>query len=265
MSLLLLLIAVNPVTHDLTVGVLGNGVKSVFAQATSYGVANSVIIKEKVQDGDIISFSSTGYAISKTSYDPTMVGVMSQNPAVGITIEGQGIPKTYPVMSTGTAYIRVSTVNGQIKIGDLITSSTIAGVGMKADKSGFVIGSAIQDYSSNNKNDIGKIAVSLNIFYYYTKSNSVITTLSDLLRFSSIATAEQPSLFLKYLIAGFILILSMLFGFMSFGRSANAGIEALGRNPLARRSIQFGIFLNTLITIVIVLGGVAVAYLIIKI
>src|SRR3989304_8900244 len=83
-------------------------VKSASAQATSYGIANSLVIKEKVQDGDIISFSQKGYAPSKVAYDPTMVGVMSLNPAMGIYIEGEGITKTYPVVSMGNAYVRVS-------------------------------------------------------------------------------------------------------------------------------------------------------------
>lgn len=238
--------------------------KSASAQATSYGVADSLVIKEKAQDGDIISFSSMGYVLSKTQYDPTIIGVVSLAPAIGITAEGEGMAKTYPVMSSGNIYVRVSAQNGQIKKGDLITSSTVPGVGMKADKSGFVIGIAYQDYSSNNKTDVGKIAVSLNIHYVYNKPLTPINSILDIINLSALATYEQPSLFLRYLIAAFIIIVSMFFGFLNFGRSANTGIEALGRNPLARRSIQFGIFINALITIIIVIGGVAVAYLVIK-
>jgi F0F1-type ATP synthase membrane subunit c/vacuolar-type H+-ATPase subunit K len=61
-----------------------------------------------------------------------------------------------------------------------------------------------------------------------------------------------------------VVILSFILGFISFGRIANTGVEALGRNPLAGKMIQFGIFLNVLITISIVIAGFALAYFVLR-
>jgi F0F1-type ATP synthase membrane subunit c/vacuolar-type H+-ATPase subunit K len=47
-----------------------------------------------------------------------------------------------------------------------------------------------------------------------------------------------------------------------FGKASRAGIEAVGRNPLAKRVIQLTVVMNIVLTIVIVLVGLAIAYLI---
>ena len=39
-------------------------------------------------------------------------------------------------------------------------------------------------------------------------------------------------------------------------------VEALGRNPLAKNVIQINILVNVVITILIILGGLGIAYLI---
>ncbi len=49
------------------------------------------------------------------------------------------------VLKDGIAYVKVCTENGSIKKGDLITSSSEQGVGMKATESGIVLGIALED------------------------------------------------------------------------------------------------------------------------
>jgi F0F1-type ATP synthase membrane subunit c/vacuolar-type H+-ATPase subunit K len=56
---------------------------------------------------------------------------------------------------------------------------------------------------------------------------------------------------------------SVVTGFIYFGKVARSGVEALGRNPLAARLIQFGIFINLLLTFGIMLLGGVIAYVII--
>lgn len=233
------------------------------AQEQSFGVTNSLVITDKdVKDGDIISYSAKGYIRSITEYDPMMAGVVNKKAAISIDL--QGLENTYPVMSKGNAIVNISSMNGPVKKGDPITSSNIKGVGMKATSSGYIIGSSLQDYSSVNPKEIGKIYISLNANYYYTKPPSSGANLLNILRFATIAEREPPSSILKYLLAGIVILISIILGFISFGRIAASGIEALGRNPLAGKTIQIGIVLNVLITLAIVASGIAVAYFIIK-
>lgn len=233
---------------------------AVFAQDATLSFATYVEIKGKssVPAGAIVAFTSEGYTLSKTPYDPLIVGIVVENPAVAIEIDEA--EKTYPIIKSGTAPVRVSASNGPIKKGDMITSSEIAGVGMKAGKSGYVVGVALSSFSSKEP---GIIPVVVSIHYQNSNPN-ISSNLLDVLNLSTIATFEQPLNVLKYVTAAIIVIISCLFAFFAFGRLANTGLEALGRNPLAGRTIQFGILLNVLITISIVSLGLAIAYFVIR-
>lgn len=229
---------------------------------TSFGVAINITVEDKkVKDGDIITFIKGKYFLSKEEYDPYVAGVVSLKPAVVFNIDNEDVT---PLISTGNAHVNVSTVNGDIKKGDSITTSAIPGVGMKSDKSGYVIGSAAEDFSSENPNQVKKILVTVNR-HYLALNPKPVNNLFDVFNLTALATYEQPTTVFRYFLAGFIVILSFVFGFISFGRVASRGIEALGRNPLAARMIQFGIFLNVLITIAIIVAGLGIAYVILRV
>ena len=59
-------------------------------------------------------------------------------------------------------------------------------------------------------------------------------------------------------------LVSLATGAVYFGKIAKSGIEAMGRNPLAGKTIQFGVFVNVAVSIVLALSGVVVALLILK-
>lgn len=232
----------------------------VFAQE-SLGIANYYqIAVGEAKDGDIISSSDKGYHKANTPYDPGVVGVVTESPAVSFNLED--LENSVPVVSNGTVVVNISTENGPIKKGDLVTTSTKDGIGMKALKSGFVIGTALEDYSDSQP---GTIAVSLNIRFNSSSKTQVGQSLSDVFNLSALAATEQPSTVFKYFLAGVVAVLSFLLGFLSFGRVAAKGVEALGRNPLGGKVIELGIFLNVLITILIVASGLVVAFLILRV
>jgi hypothetical protein len=227
----------------------------------SLGIANYFTIQGNVKDGDIVTFTNKGYFPSKASYDPSVIGVVTSNPAVSLSIQGSG-KNSYPVSSAGNVEVNVSNVNGNIKKGDLITTSDINGVGMRATKTGYVIGTAMSDFVGE-KNEVGQINVALNLHYAYSGSKAV-SSLKDILNLSLLATYESPSAVFKYVVAGIVIILSALLGFLSFGRTANTGVEALGRNPLAGKMIQLGIIINVVVTVAIIGAGMLIAIFIIR-
>lgn len=234
-------------------------VPSVFAQNVSLSFATYVpITNENVPAGSIVSFGPNGNILSKKLYDPLMVGVVVENPAVAIQIES--VSKTYPIVTNGTVPVRVSAENGAIKKGDLITSSETPGVGIKGGKSGYVVGAATEDYSGSGVNTI-LVAVDI---HYQNSNPNVSASLLDSLNLSVLAAYDQPLTIFKYVTAAVVAIVSCVFAFFAFGRLANTGIEALGRNPLAGKMIQFGILLNVLISLAIVAIGLTVAYFIIR-
>lgn len=238
----------------------------VFAEETSSGIAISIQINDKgAQDGDIVSSKSNGYFLTSTAYEVSIFGVVSQNPAV--SFENLGSSTSKLVLSSGKAYVRVSTINGNIKEKDFITSSKTKGVGQKATQNGFVLGTALESYSNNDSKKIGKILVALDAHYSgeagqggaggVMKTN-LLTTIKD----AASATVISPLASLRYILAALIAVLAFVLGFIYFGRVAMNGVEALGRNPLAGRLIQLSVIFNLLLTVGIMGIGLAIAYLI---
>ena len=213
--------------------------------------------EENVPVGAIISNTNNGYSRSTIEYDGGIYGVVSKTPAIGL----ENIPNTGLswVIYSGPTSLIVSTSNGEIKKNDFITSSKTPGVGMKATQNGFVIGIALEDYS---RNENGKILVNVSPHF-----NTVTNTAISRNIFSILGNAKQsaylsPLEALRYLVAALVALSAFILGFAYFGRVAQKGIEAVGRNPLAGRFIEFSVILNILLTGLIIVVGLGVAYLI---
>lgn len=241
-------------------------ISQVHAQSiSSYGIANPLTIQNKiVRNGDIVSSVDGGYKLTSSSYDPRIFGIVAINPAIEFSSDTQA-DNVYPVVTAGDTLVNVSTINGPIKQGDAITSSPIPGVGMKATESGYAIGYAQEDFSSDDAREIKPILISINKQFFAPLNSSSSSRLLDIFRLSAIATYERPLTVLRYLVAAVVVITAFTLGFLSFGRTASVGVEALGRNPLAARMIQIGIIVNVLITIMIIGTGLGIAFLILKV
>jgi len=233
--------------------------KAVYAQSKPSGVAISIPIADKnAKDGNIISSSTKGYILINAPYDTSIYGVITEDPSV--FIENVNLADTKAVITSGKAYVTVSTINGEIEVNDFITTSEIKGVGQKAKINGFVLGTALESYSEPDKNKIGKILVSVNP--RYNGSFTAQGNLLELLRGGLDAFPLSPLASLRYILAAIIVATTFILGFMYFGKVARTGVEALGRNPLAGRSITLGILFNLLLTLGIMAIGLAIAYLI---
>lgn len=210
------------------------------------GIAYRVKVEdEDVEDGDIISFVKGSYRLSEAAHDTEISGVASIDPA--LTLATPDFQNGVPMVSLGRSYVRVSSVNGPIESGDLITSSAIPGIGAKSTGFGGVIGVALASYDEPDPEKLAKIPVAINI-----RSVSPLSTLRT-----------SPLEALRYIIAFIIAAGSVVVGFTYFGKVARSGVEAVGRNPLAARLIEFSVFLNLFLTLGIIVIGAIIAYAII--
>lgn len=231
----------------------------VHADELSNGTAIGLQITGKVVNGDIITSSPTGYKLANSPYDSQLFGVVSLKPAM--YLNDANSPKDIPVMSTGVAEVLVSSKNGNISAGDFITSSDTPGVGVKATDNGYVLGRAEQSYSSNNPNKTTLILVTLQP-HFAQLTNNITHNVFNAFTLGINAAFTSPLGVIRYFVAGVITLSSFFFGFRFFARASNRGVEAIGRNPLAKQAILFSVFINTIITISIMLLGVAISYLI---
>lgn len=226
------------------------------------GVARVIEAKEKdVKDGSILSSSPQGAILSNVPYDSQVLGVVVRN--AGIMVSSNNVTNGVPVISDGTVNVLVSTQQGKIKKGDQITTSTIPGVGVKATKSGYVLGSALEDYSNPDPKKNGLIVVTLDLHYYNSKP-TFAGTLSDILKIALLPTKDSPAPIFKYIVAALVVLGSLVLGFLSFGRTAAKGVEALGRNPAASAVIHLGIIFNVGIVVIIAGAGLFIAFLILR-
>jgi hypothetical protein len=231
----------------------------VYAQNLSSGTANGIEINDKVVNGDIVTSTTNGYKRASSPYDPQLFGAVSINPAM--YVKNTTAPNDTPVVSIGDTMVRVSSINGNIKFGDFITSSTILGIGEKATENGFVLGRADQSYSSNDPQKVGLILVTLQP-HYQQLTNDIVHNATNAFTLGLSAAFTSPLGVIRYFVAGMITLLSFFFGFRFFARTSNRGVEAIGRNPLAKQAILLSVLINTVITIAIMFFGVAISYLI---
>jgi hypothetical protein len=120
--------------------------------------------------GDVLMISTTcdsKVEKSKGAYSTLVAGVYATKPGLMLTelnAEQDKLDQMVPMGVIGVIPTKVCTEGGAIKRGDLIVTSSITGVAMKADpdkvKVGQVIGKALEDY---NANGIGKIRVLVSI------------------------------------------------------------------------------------------------------
>lgn len=227
----------------------------VFAQDPPLIAQNFEVTDPEVKVGDIVSQTKEGLFRSSIPYDENIVGVVGETP---ILVFGKPTPTTLSVVSFGKTLVRVSNINGEIKKGDFITSSEKPGTGQKANKSGFAVGRALEDFNQEE----GLIKVEINIQYQYTPAETPVSgILNEIWK-----QLKEPKNFSEVLRYIFALILGggiFSAGFFAFVSALQKGIEAMGRNPLAKKSIQLAMVLNLIGILVLTLAGLGLALFVI--
>lgn len=116
--------------------------------------------------GEVVSLDTdlkTGVKKSTKSYESTVVGIVATDPGLVIGgVDKEGV-KAVPVALAGRVPVKVSTENGPINSGDLLTASSIPGVAMKATKAGQIVGQAMNSYSGEG---VGPVLVFVKTDYW---------------------------------------------------------------------------------------------------
>jgi len=223
-----------------------------FSQGNAFIGKNLKIADPETKAGDIVSLSEEGVIRAKTPYDENLIGVVGNTP---ILTFGKPSTNTLPILFSGQALVRVSNSNGEIKKGDFITSSEKPGIGQKATKPGLVIGRALESFDQQE----GMILVEINIQRVnYTSPKSIAGRLLE-----NFGKPENFPYVLKYIFAVLLGMGSFFAGFVAFVRALQKGVEAMGRNPLAKKTIHFAMILNLVGITILTLAGLGLALFVI--
>jgi hypothetical protein len=138
---------------------------------SSIGIAQKTLVEDyskKFKNGEIIvsddATTKGKLKISDSTYQSNVVGVYLKYEKLNTN---DNTPKLVPVSdvvkSEGVAYVKYNSQNGTIKKGDPVTTSTEAGVGMKATQSGIIVGIAEEDATAVS----GLIKIRISVQYIY--------------------------------------------------------------------------------------------------
>ena len=231
------------------------------------------IADDKSVEGDIMVATDKGMVRASKSFDNKMFGVLSEKPLLvyrDANITGK------PIIRSGTATVNVTTINGAIKYGDYITSSTIVGKGQKATDSGYALGIALGTFdgkgatqidSPNGKVASGKIPVAIKVEYAELTNPRFLSRLFGFIGNSLLVNINDPKKLgdiIRYISAGLVVLISFTLGFLTFSRSIAKSIEAIGRNPLAKSAIQTSMIINIMLLLATAIIGIVASILIIK-
>lgn len=133
-------VGVGPSDGDIwaTGNIVANSTRHIGDLAENFFINNGF-----AEYGDIVSIepgNQNQLSICKSAYNPYIAGVVSEKPSVYLNNPTEGIP----IGLTGRVKVKVDK-NAMIRSGDFITSSNVPGVGMRLEKSGYVVGVAMED------------------------------------------------------------------------------------------------------------------------
>ena len=241
----------------------------------SQGIEVTAVYEVTDQDavtGDILKATDKGLVRTDIGFDNKMFGVIQDKPLMVYRTNDKG----KPVVRSGIAQVNVTTLNGPIKYGDYITSSAIAGKGQKASESGYTVGMALGAFTGEGAPEIdglkgkvasGQIPVAIRIEYTELTNPRFAGRLFGFVGtafLENISDPKQLGTVVRFVAAGLVVLLSFTFGFLTFSRSIAKSIEALGRNPLARSTIQMSMIINIALLVVTGIVGIVASILIIK-
>lgn len=168
------------------------------------------------------------------------------------------------VATSGIAPTLVSDLNGEIELGDQITASPIAGVGMKATTNTKIVGIAQSAMTSKKSEDVtidgksqkielGEISLLVSVGYHYQEPEK--TLIPPALQNIANAMAGKKVEPLPIIISLIIFFVTMVIVVSLIYAIVRSSIISVGRNPLA----QSAVYRNAIQMSVLVLAIVAVA------
>lgn len=212
-----------------------------------------------VEEGHIISYTQEAYKLTDSRYSKDIIGVVTENPEIAMV--GRDQLNFVHIATIGNTRVKVSAINGEIQSGDYITSSELPGVGMKATESGYMVGRALEGFTPQNEDEQGTILISLDV-RDATISTEYSRNLITLLQKGTAGAMLYPVDALRYLLAALLVAASFILGLFSFTRIAVNSVQAIGRNPVAHEYIKKETKSSFMLTTVVILVGLGIAYLV---
>lgn len=232
-----------------------------FLATTTAAADDFFVSTPSARDGMLMSLSKNEGVVQPATTDTaaTLVGVLDGK-ANDLAMQ----PGQSNIVTSGVAQTMVSTLQGNIVVGDRIAPSSLVGIGAKSTANGWVMGVAQGSLDPTSKNAtkttvtdntgnkhavyVAIIPVQIKITYYSAQSstaqsNSTIQSIAD-----TVAGGKHVSQH-AIIVAGILLLAGLVIAGMILNASVRGGLMAIGRQPLARRSIMGGMLRSVLLAV----------------
>jgi hypothetical protein len=225
--------------------------------------------KTSIATGSLVSLDpkATGtVVVTDLNNVANLFGVVVPPTSASISLSGSS--GQVQVVTSGTANVLVSTSGGDIKVGDYITVSPIAGVGQKVGSSSTkVVGTAQTDFNGSGEGvtkrsiedasgkktevSIGQIPVVIGVSTFTSTDGKQNYVVPNWLQNLSNTVAGKEVSPIRIIIAGIILLISLASVTVLLYSAVRNSIISIGRNPLSKNSVLGG-----LLQVIGIAGGI---------
>lgn len=270
----MLVFAMGKFTKKLLITLMSLGVflavPTAFAATITQGYSSSTAIPA----GSVVSLENNSLVLANNQNANSLLGVAVQGGQYLVNVDGN---QTTQVVSSGSAVAYVTDLNGDIKNGDVLAPSPIAGVAMKATESGRVLGVAGADFNSSNATQttkvkdkygrertvkVGTIAMTVNVSDYQLSASGTSALVAGLQSVASSATGKQVTP-IRAILAALVLVLALVLSIIVLYSSVSSSIRSIGRNPLSKRFVVQGLVQVIIAVFIIMIAAFSVVYIII--
>lgn len=186
------------------------------------------------------------------------------------------------VETGGEASGFVSTINGDIKVGDRITVSALAGVGAKAGDSGWIIGvaqgsldaksaGAVATTVTDSKGSkrqvyVTRVPIIVNVAYYVKPNGTPSSTpVPNKLQDFADAVAGKRASLVAVVLGSLVLLAGVIMAGVIVNSAIRGAIAAVARQPLSRASV-FRMQRRSFVTAMLILSAaITGAFLVVRI
>lgn len=229
--------------------------------------------KDSIATGSLVSLDekiSGQVVVADLNNSSRLFGVVVPPSSAAISLSGGTTGNQVQVATSGTVNVLVTNAAGDIHLGDYVTISSIAGVGQKVGASSSrVIGTAQADFngsgdgttkrtidtgSGTKEVSIGQIPVVVAVSAYTSTDGKQPYAIPTWLQSLSNTLAGKAVSPVRIIIAGLILIISLICITVLLYAAVRNSIISIGRNPLSRGSVLRG-----LLEVMAIVAGILIA------
>ena len=152
------------------VTVTGGIITAASCATNNSDLAENYASQDDLSAGEIVMTSGVATSVNRAASDQrdSLLGVVSTAP--GLLIGTEQVPDGYPIALSGRVPVKVNNKNGPIAVGDKITISSVAGVGMKATSAGMIVGTALEAFNGEE----GTVEVFVNASYWAPSASETL-------------------------------------------------------------------------------------------